>query len=111
MRPPEGWAHSSSIAVLRIRGGGVAKPPGRSPPSSADEECVRPKGGRILHLLQCCGFGEEGWRSRPDGVPHPPQMKNASARRVGAFFIYCSAADSGRRGGEAARTESPILRR
>jgi hypothetical protein len=43
---------------------------------------------------------------------NPPSsaMKNALARRVGAFFIYCCAVDSGRRGGGAAPTESPILR-
>src|SRR4051794_16610747 len=51
---------------------------GSNPPSSADEERARPQGGRVLHLLQCCGFGEEGWRSPPTESPILRQGEEAS---------------------------------
>src|SRR3954452_8690022 len=58
---------------------------GSNPPSSADAKRAHPQGGRVLHLLQCSGFGEEQRRSRCDGVPHPPRLREGGAPRGGAF--------------------------
>src|SRR3954465_12444477 len=59
---------------------------GSNPPSSADAKRAHPQGGRVLHLLQCSGFGEEQRRSRCDGVPHPARLREGGAPRGGAFF-------------------------